>query len=189
MIKGSLLVKVVVMEKCCKGAAEEERVSVWWWVASVEVELEASALDERGAVAGADFERGAVAEGDLRWWVSSVEAKSASAFDERGAVAGGDLPVTGSMSLQPDTEQLGNLLNSYIFGPKYNWHLSASRTDYNQEMMHFRRIKIKGAHLILNVCLPLISCLTWRQAMYFNISNLDQMKEREERLTWRQSLP
>ena len=48
MIKGSLLVKVVVMEKCCKGAAEEERVSLRWSVASVEVELEASALDERG---------------------------------------------------------------------------------------------------------------------------------------------
>ena len=132
MIKGKWLVEAVTMENCCKEMAEEERVSVWWFVSSVEVELPAtSALEERGAVAGAD----------LRWWVSSVEAKSASAFDERGAVAGGDLPVTGSMSLQPDTKQLGFFLNSYIFGPKYNWHLSASRTDYNQEMRHFRRIK------------------------------------------------
>ena len=54
MIKGKWLVEVVVMEKCCKGAAEEERVSVWWWVASVEVELEASALEERGAAAAED---------------------------------------------------------------------------------------------------------------------------------------
>ena len=92
MMKGKLLVKVVTMEKSCEEAAEEERVLVWWWVASVEFKLEASALDERGAVAG------------------------------------GDLPVTGSMSLQPDTEQLGKIWNSYIFGPKYNWRLYFSRT-------------------------------------------------------------
>ena len=66
----------------------------------------------------------------------------------------------------------------YIFEPKYDWHLSSSRTDYNQEMRHFRRIKREGgAHLILNVCLPLNSCLTCRQARQFNISNLDQRKK------------
>ena len=154
-MKGKLLVKVVTMEKSCEEAAEEERVLVCWWVASVEFKLEASALDERGAVAG------------------------------------GDLPVTGSMSLQPDTEQLGKIRNTCLhfwaqiwLAPIFFSHRLQSRNEAFQKDQKRRR------------CSPNSECLPASELLpHLQTSQVVQhfkpwpTKEREDRFTWRHSRP
>ena len=84
-----------------------------------------------------------------------------SVFEDRGAVAGEDFPLTGSMSLHTEVKQLGKSCNNFQSKTKHKsiFYVYISFLTIEGENI-WERAKSRN-HLTLNVCLPLISRLTW----------------------------